>query len=323
MRAVVLAALVVLAGCELQEVAIAGPRVDMLIVEGLVQLGIPAPGGGPLEVGRVSVFLHRTVQGPFGLNDPEPGARVEVIRSDGVVYRLAEVFDRTACVSSTPPSGSGSCYLLTDEDLVTLTPLLPGDSLRLRVETAAGEVLQGWSTIPGDFDFYGPANHSVCTIAAARVYPLRWTPAEGARAYVSETQLYGLRAALEPQGIEVLYDPLFLTGLSLSVSDTTIVFPSQFGVFERFVLDRDVALVLQQGLPPGTWAQVVVSAVDRNYANWVRSGNFNPSGMIRIPSIEGDGTGYFGSSVSRWLQLLVDPPPGGGRYLAPPCGPSR
>ncbi len=317
-----LLAAVALAGCELQEVAIADPQVDVLVAEALVQLGLPADGGGSLEHGRLSVFLHRTVQGPLGLNEPESGARVEVIRSDGTVYHLPEIFDHTGCVASTPRNGTGSCYLLTDEDLSPLPSLAPGDSLELRIETEGGELLRARTTIPGEFTFRGVSNETLCTLPPMTPYPLAWARSEGAQAYVSETQIYGLRAALEPQGIPVRYDPLFLSGLSISTADTAIVFPSQFGVFERFALDRDLAITLQQGLPPSTWAEIVVSAVDRNYANWIRGGNFNPSGAIRIPSVEGDGTGYFGASVSRWLNVFVNPPPGGGAYVVPPCPPS-
>lgn len=312
-------AVVLATGCELQEVVIADPPADILVVEGLVQIGLPAPGGGHLEVGRMSVFLHRTVQGSFGFNAGESGAQVEIVRSDGAVYRLAEVFDREACVSSTPRDGRGSCYILTDEDLKTLPTIRPGDALRLTVTTEGGERTEAETTIPGDFDFHGPVHGAACTLQPETLLPLSWSPSAGARAYVSETQMYGLRAALEPLGIPVRYDPLFLTGLSISAADTAIVFPAQFGVFERFALDRELALTLQRGLPPGTWAEVVVSAVDANYTNWIRGGNFNPSGPVRIPSVTGDGTGYFGSSVSRWLEVLVPPPPAGGSYLAPPC----
>jgi hypothetical protein len=72
-------------------------------------------------------------------------------------------------------------------------------------------------------------------------------------------------------------------------------------------------------MPAGTAARVTVSAVDRNYVNWVRGGNFNPSGTVRIPSVEGDGTGFFGTSVTRWVDFLINPPPQGGIYAVPRC----
>lgn len=124
-----------------------------------------------------------------------------------------------------------------------------------------------------------------------------------------------LTAALQDTEIEVEKDPLLLLGLSISESDTTIVFPSEFGLFDRFDLDRDLALLLQTGLPFGTQAGVIVSAVDRSYVNWVRGGNFNPSGEVRVPSLQGDGTGVFGSIVRRRFDVDV-----GLEFPAPrPC----
>lgn len=308
-----------LSACELQEVSIAEPPVDVVVVEGLVQLGLPSPTGASDSYDRISVFLHRTVQGSEGLNEPVPGALVQVSGPGGVVYRLRELLDPSPCVSSTPFEGTGTCYLLGGIDLATLPPLRPGDTLHLEVQTLEGGVLSGRTVIPGDFDYVGPSHEQACVIRPDQPYPLVWSESQGAWAYVAETQLHGLRAALEPRGIEVEFDPLFLVGLSISAADTTIAFPAEFGVFERFDLDREVAVYLQQGMPPSTWAEIVVAAVDRNYVNWVRGGNFNPSGTVRIPSVTGSGTGFFGSATSRWIDVLVNPPPQGGVYTAPRC----
>jgi hypothetical protein len=118
-------------------------------------------------------------------------------------------------------------------------------------------------------------------------------------------------------GIDVTEDPLVLLGLSISREDTTIVFPGEFGVFDRGDLDRDLLAFLQRGLPAGASASVVVTAGDRNYVNWVRGGGFNPSGQVRLPSLSGiGGTGVFGSQVvRRFLLEVVDDPPQG----APLC----
>ena len=94
-------------------------------------------------------------------------------------------------------------------------------------------------------------------------------------------------------------DPLHLLGLSISDQDTTTVFPSEFGVFDRFDLDHDLATRLQEGLPDSTTAEVSITAVEGNYVNWARGGNFNPSGQVRVPSLRGDGTGVFAATVSR------------------------
>jgi hypothetical protein len=308
-----------MAGCELQEITLAEPPVDVVVVEGLVQLGIPGGFGGGFSIDRVTVLLHRTVQGGEGRNEPVPGALVQVTGPDGTQYRLRELLDPSRCVSSTPLEGTGTCYQVFDEILTGRSPIQPGDALDLEVITLAGEVMRSSSVVPGEFDFRGPANEEACVIPSDAPFPMTWSEAPGAWAYIAETQIYGLRAALEPRGIEVEVDPLFLLGLAVSAADTTISFPSEFGLFDRFDLDREVAVVLQQGLPPSTRAEVTLTAVDRNYVNWIRGGNFNPSGTVRIPSVTGDGTGYFGTSVTRWLEFLVDPAPQGGTYQARRC----
>jgi hypothetical protein len=54
-------------------------------------------------------------------------------------------------------------------------------------------------------------------------------------------------------------------------------------------------------------ADVTIAAADRNYVNWERGGNFNPSGLIRVASIRGDGTGTFGSMVTHRVVIHVGP----------------
>ena len=55
----------------------------------------------------------------------------------------------------------------------------------------------------------------------------------------------------------------------------------------------------------GVTAEVSITAVDGNYVNWARGGNFNPSGQVRVPSLSGDGTGVFGTTVGRSFDVLV------------------
>ncbi|NNF38235.1 MAG: hypothetical protein HKN71_06190 [Gemmatimonadetes bacterium] len=306
-------------GCELQEVTLAEPPVDVVVVEGLVQVGIPAPGGAPVSVDRLSVLLHRTVQGDEGLNTPVPGALVEIRNRRGAVYPLIELGDPSPCVSSTPVEATGTCYVLAPPELNVHPALQPGDTLDLVVTLEDGGVGRSTTVLPGDFDLIGPRNEETCVILPDTPFPFTWSASEGAWAYVAETQIYGLTEALAPRGIEVEVDPLFLLGLSVSAADTTIAFPAEFGVFDRFDLQRDVAVVLQAGMPPGTWAQVAIAAVERNYVNWIRGGNFNPSGTVRIPSVTGDATGFFGAASTRWAEVLVNPPPQGGVYAAPRC----
>jgi len=121
----------------------------------------------------------------------------------------------------------------------------------------------------------------------------------------------------ESPNLEV--DALKLQGLAISAADTSIVFPRQFGLFERADLDNELAVLLQQGLPAGVVARVEVAALDRNYTNWVRQGTFNPSGLVRIPSLAGDGTGVFAAYVTDEFTAVSA---GEGEVDLPECAPA-
>lgn len=301
------------AACELTE-STAASGDDLVVVEALVKLGGPdfwnqpdVVGGATASINDVRVMLHRTIEGDLGRNQPVPGARVELRLPDGAVLRLPEV-NVDYCRQSAPVEGTGSCYFASsidaDERLAApLRSLRGGMRLDLSIETVGGERLSSTSRIPGDFELLGVASGSTLDLAANTLLDLGWTVSEGAWSYVAEAEISGLPAALAAEGITVEDDPLFLLGLAISASDTTIVFPSEFGVFDRFDLDRDLSLRLQQGLPAATRSRISVAAVDRNYVNWIRGGNFNPSGQVRVPSVQGDGTGFFGTSVVRWFDL--------------------
>lgn len=296
------------AGCELTEVTVAEPE-DLVVVEGLVQLG---PGQLGLPAVGVSVFLHRTIRGDEGLSDPVPGAEVTLVRpAAGAAVELVEAETIARCVTSTPLEGRGTCYTVVD--LEPLYDLEGGERLELRIALADGGVIRGAATLPGDFrPLVGPP---LCSLAPDASLELRWSRSEGAWAYLSQAAIFGLPGALAARGIEFAEDPLELTGFSISAADTTIVFPAEFGVFERADLDREVAVALQKGLPPPTRARIAVVAVDRNYVNWQRGGNFNPSGTVRVPSVQGDGTGSFGAALVEVLDVEV------GIGTRPACGP--
>jgi hypothetical protein len=83
------------------------------------------------------------------------------------------------------------------------------------------------------------------------------------------------------------------------------VFPSEFGVFDRFDLPRALVLALQEGLPDGVSAHITIGAADQNYVNWSRRGTFNPSGLVRVSSLRGDGIGVFGSLVTKSVDVQV------------------
>ncbi|MSR20453.1 MAG: hypothetical protein EXR91_05675 [Gemmatimonadetes bacterium] len=283
--------------CELEELTVID-FVDIVVAEVYVTLG-----DAPAEH-RVRALLHGTAAGGTPDGETFDEALVRITRADGFTIDLALDLI-TECVDSVPVGASGSCFV----DGGQAAGLAPGDALELSVGLADGRTLLAASLIPGDFQLDGISVS--CRLVPESLLPLLWSRSDGAWAYVNETLISGLRAALAPEGIAVEDDPLYLLGLSISAADTTVMFPSEFGVFDRFDLDQDLAVRLQQGLPDGTDALVSVTAVDRNYTNWVRGGNFNPSGQVRVASVRGDGTGVFGAAVVREFAVISSATPGG------------
>ena len=298
-----------LGGCALQEITIVDVE-DVVVAEVHVQIGEGLFGGD-----RVTAFLHRTVGGLGEGFHPVPGAKIVITRDGGPSVRLAETaLER--CVSATPEGGTGSCYWMAPTVAVSFGP---GDHLRLRIDLASGGSLTSATVVPGDFAILGVVEGAECLLPPRTPLTVRWTSSEGTWAYVNETVIVGIKDAFGPLGIDVESDTLELLGLSISASDTTIVFPGEFGIFSRFELDQDLATSLQDGLPPGIRAPVMISATDRNYVNWARGGNFNPSGQVRVPSIRGEGTGVFASTVTRTFEVVVNPAAPGGAFSAPAC----
>ena len=286
LRFVCLAAPALLAACDLEEITIV-EIVDVVIAEIYVNLA-----EDPTE-NEIRAYLHYTVGAPGSGVDELTDALIVVGRSDGLTLDLA-VNELDACLDSLPTVGSGVCFLANPAQ----TPnLRPGDLLEVEVTLADGGTLLGAARVPSSFQIDGVS--TTCRLDPNTLLPIRWSRSEGAWAYFNETSILGLPDALEPEGIVVEEDPLKLLGLSISEQDTTIVFPSEFGVFDRFDLAQDVATRLQDGLPTSTTAEVSITAVEGNFVNWVRGGNFNPSGQVRVPSLRGDGTGVFAATVSR------------------------
>ena len=89
--AVLGAAVVAAAGCELQEITLVEAD-DVVVAEVYVELGLaPYPD-------RATAFLHRTLEGATGASRPVPGARVVLTRRDGYTLEMAETGPgRTAC----------------------------------------------------------------------------------------------------------------------------------------------------------------------------------------------------------------------------------
>jgi hypothetical protein len=286
LRFVCPAALALLVSCDLEEITMIENE-DVVIAEIYVNLA-----EDPTE-NEIRAYMHHTVGAPGSGVDELPNALIVVRRPDGLMLDLVEnAID--ACLEPLPTVGSGVCFLA---DPAQTPNLNPGDLLEVEVTFSDGGTLLGATRVPSSFQVDGIS--TMCRLDSNTLLPLHWSRSEGAWAYVNETSISGLPEALEPEGIVVEEDPLNLLGLSISDQDTTIVFPSEFGIFDRFDLNQDLASRLQDGLPPSTTAEVSITAVEGNYVNWARGGNFNPSGQVRIPSLRGDGTGVFAATVNR------------------------
>lgn len=295
------ALLVAAAGCELEEISV-------VQVEEVVVAEVYANVAEESADNEIFAFLHKTVAAG-DVDDVDAAeaeleaSRVMVRLPDGTSMSLVGA-GATQCIEDEPEGLPVACFTADSADAARVAS---GDLLEVEVELFGGSVLEGAARVPGDFELLGVP--STCTLPPDERLAMEWTRADGAWAYVNETAISGLPEALEPEGIIVEEDPLYLLGLSISDSDTTIVFPSEFGVFNRLDLDRDLAVRLQTGLPEGVLAEVTVTAVDRNYVNWARGGSFNPSGQVRVPSLRGDGTGVFGATVNRRIVVSVSAEP--------------
>jgi hypothetical protein len=289
------------AACDLTDVTIAD-LTDIVVAEVYVTIG-DTPNQN-----AVWAFIHGSAAGAEPSSATYDDAIVNVVDSTGVASVLS-LTAASVCVASEPPTALGSCFAAS---VPVASAIEPGQRLSLDIVLGDGRRLTGTTRVPGAFAVSGVLPE--CRIPPDQLFPLAWTKSDSAWAYVSEALLLGLPAAFLREGI-LVEDSLSLTGLSISESDTTIVFPNEFGLFDRFDLDRDVALRLQQGLPPDTWADVAITATDRNYVNWVRGGSFNPSGTVRVSSVVGDGSGVFASAVTRRFRLYSST----SRSQAPAC----
>jgi hypothetical protein len=279
-------------GCELEEVTLVEVE-DVVIAEVYVNLMPDSTNN------EIRAFLHRTVGQVDQVIDDLNDAVVTIRRTDGVVFALTND-DIDECVETSPEAVPGACF---EADQDEAQQLLPGDILELTIQLVDGGVLEGVTQIPGAFTVRGV--EGICRIPPDTKLRLEWTRSERAWAYLNETAIRGLPELLATEGIDMNDDPLYLLGLSISDSDTTIVYPSEFGIFNRFDLQAGLAARLQRGLPNKATSQITIRAVDRNFFNWARGGSFNPSGQVRVPSVRGDGTGVFGSTYGHSIQTLI------------------
>jgi hypothetical protein len=288
------AAVFLLGGCTIADVTVP-PSEDRLVVEAVLRT----------EARRQFILLHRSVRDQTSVG--EAGAEVAVTGPGGRVVVFRETTDHCFIGGSADSEVAvgAACYTAEEGYWV-----VPGETYDLRVRTTRGEVARARTTVPGAFRVRGIATQdrddqrtTGCWLPAGTPLSLAWTPAPGAWGYLVPLTIFGLSAAYPPS--YQAPDPLELVGVSVSASDTTLVLPGEFGVFDRFDFNQDLLRALQGGLPDRTVATVVVAAADRNYINGVRGGNFNPSGQVRISSIVGDGVGVFGSITPLSFNIRV------------------
>jgi hypothetical protein len=261
-----LALLVSLMGCEIEEVAI--PRTQARVaMHGVLS------ATAPVQI----VLLERTRNGsvnlsapPFELEDPfgsdqgiaEPYATVTLTTPDG---RTLLGFEDTS------PGGSGAgIYRFA----------LPGDLLErnaayhLSVTTTLGEVLTAETSVPGGgaatFAAQSDFDRVRDTIA------VEWEPAPGARSYLVRIETpYG------PRSFFTEATQVRLTGALRNIDVTSL--PHVF--------------------IPGFPQAITVSAVDSNYYDWFRTHNGELTGTGLVNRVTG-GLGVFGSLVRLRFQNL-------------------
>ncbi|HYJ79121.1 MAG TPA: DUF4249 family protein, partial [Longimicrobiaceae bacterium] len=246
-----MAAVLAAAGaCDLAEVAIV-PGEDVIVVEAVLRT----------DQNTQQVLLHRTLQGrdvgtvaDASVVVTGPGGTRYEFAQDGACYLIDRRY-----LESDSLSFHGTCY----QSVEVTRWVQAGSTYDLRVETSDGRVILGRTTVPGAFgltttpsspnnDFPPP----FCSLQPNTTHPILWTSSAGAWSYVAQLRISGLRAALEPQGIGAP-EPLELRGLAVSETDTRILLPSEFGVFERFQYDEELLVAIQGGFPDGVQMELV------------------------------------------------------------------
>ncbi|MCY3545929.1 MAG: hypothetical protein OXH49_03540 [Gemmatimonadetes bacterium] len=314
---VVLAGASLLGGCALTEVTVTESE-DLVIAEAQLTINLHGDGGTSLSV---YTYLHRTLSGQRP--DEVEGAGVRVSGTSAVVH-LAAADSGGVCLDPWENEDDeevlevdvGSCYRAS----VAPSPFSPGEVLELEVVLPERGTLTGVSQVPEAFEFIGLTHEDGhCRIEPDTNYRFHWTEAAGTWSYISDTWIEGLPEALAGRDIEVP-DSLYLTGFAIGEKDTDVLFPGEYGLFDLGEqADADLLRILDDGLPGGARGEVAFAATDRNWVNWARGGNFNPSGIIRIPSVFGDGTGFFGTATQRRVNVIAAPD---GEGMPPLCGPA-
>jgi len=261
---------------------------------------VPAPVTDPV------VIVHAI------LNTASPRQRVLVERSR-IGGRTPGISGATVRLTHLNPGGCPSPSVVLGEVITTtafegdstgtyettgLCPLLPGDEVELRVETPTGELVTGTTTIPGAA--------GISLMVAGQTYAV-----SGAAIPMDRTR-DTLRAALEAplaRAIEVEIGVPYLgfrQKLSIQSDSMHLTLPGNlFNPFDE-----------EQVFDAGTFSQVTVSAIDRNYYDFARSGSDPFTGQGFLNHLTG-GVGVFGSVHPVTFMVRVSGPqrePWEGRY---------
>jgi hypothetical protein len=287
--------------CELHEITIADAD-DVVVAEIVLRAGASVQ----------TAYLHRTSSEQGSGRVPDAFI-VVTEETTGTQFAFNTAAD-SVCLANqpvVPAPGTGSCYVARGDSRM----VQPGERYTLVITLDDGREMTGVTEVPHTFVLNKP-QFRTCRLPARTKLDLEWTTAEGAAIYIISTRMFGLRQALRETGVQVPgNDPVDLVGLSVTAADTTMSFPDELGLFNRFDDDvHPILIALRAGLPFGVRVVGVVAATDRNYVNWIRGGTFNPSGVVRIPSIHGDGYGVFGSLTLEDFEIRST-----GQSSLPPC----
>ncbi len=305
-------ALFLLSGCELTEVQIE-PISDLIVAGVTVTLAVD-----PLDPSRIDTHARALITRFHRQWEHEvPGASVEIRGEAGQALRLAEVSEPlVTCVTQLvdlvrPPAGS--CHVAS----VSGTRFAPGERLRLTVTLPDGGVLTAESRMPGAFTPLGLSlQDSRCRLDPDTRHRFDWTLSDGSWGYIAEARFAGLGDLWASEY------PLYLAATLRGADETGMLFPRDLLFELGGPNSTDVYRALHEGLPHGASAEVSVGAVDRNWINWTREGRINLDGEVLIPSVFGDGTGWFGTGV-RWTLSVEsrEATPDAADDHLPLCGP--
>ena len=270
---------VALLACELTESAVVNPE-PVLVAE--IQLILD--GDRPRWA---LAYLHATQGGEEELR--LGGAEVEVQGPDGEAVRLISTSDiRCLDGDGVFHQVEGACFMAWEDELPELGPL---DRVEATVRLPGGEELHGVARVPGRFHLQVPAAGSTLVVPPESTLQMQWTPSEDAWGYLVDARLTLPEALGHGQDLP---REVTLLGMAGGAADTTFSFPDAAASIAPDGDTETLLGVVSGGLPHGSQADVAVGALDANLAGWLQGRDFHPSGQVRVPSLEGDGTGVFG-----------------------------